>query len=180
MSKNNIATAACSHCGTRQQITYYSLINVAADPSLKEKVLDGSLFIWECPDCGTRNLISAPAVYLDPAARLLIICSADEIGLESPAEGEFSDYTIRQVREIGSLIELVKINDAGLDDEVIDLCRKVTQMEMKKDISLKFLRLEGADNEIIFTFPQNGQMEMIAIGFNVYEDCRAIIDAHRR
>ena len=49
-------------------------------------------------------------------------------------------------------------------------------MEMGKDaLELRFLRLSGSDNEIIFTYPQDGEMKMIAVGFNVYEDCCRIL-----
>ncbi len=110
----------------------------------------------------------------------MVVCSPEELTLELPQEGAFADYTMRQVKEIGALMESVKVFDAGLDDEVMDLCKKVTVMEMGREVSLRFVKMNGPDNEIIFTFPQNGQMEMIAIGFNVYEDCRTIIDGHRR
>ena len=77
--------------------------------------------------------------------------------------------------DVGSLIEKVKIFDAGLDDAAIELCKYVTRSELGKDVPLKFLRTEGADNEIIFTYPEAGQMQLLAVGFNVYEDSRAII-----
>ena len=46
---------------------------------------------------------------------------------------------------------------------------------MEKDVDLKFFKFDGADNEITLTYPENGQMQMIQIGFNVYEDCAGII-----
>ena len=46
---------------------------------------------------------------------------------------------------------------------------------MGKDADLKFLRLDGADHDIILTYPEDGAMQMLAVGFNVYEDCCAIV-----
>ena len=46
--------ATCSRCGESHAITTYPSINVAADPDLKARVRDGSLFVWECPHCGAR------------------------------------------------------------------------------------------------------------------------------
>ena len=43
------------------------------------------------------------------------------------------------------------------------------------DGPLRFYRLDGADNEITFTFPSGGQMMSLNIGFNVYEDCLGIL-----
>ena len=43
--------ATCPGCGETTEITAYSGINVAEEPQLKDKVKDGSLFLWECPHC---------------------------------------------------------------------------------------------------------------------------------
>lgn len=177
---NTEVTTCCDHCGERHTINTYSVINVSSDRELKSQVLNGSLFLWECPHCGKKNLISNPLVYIDENEQLIVILSKEDIAFESPMDGKYAGFSTRQVHSAGALIELVKILDAGLDDEVIDLCKQVTRMEMSQDsLDLKFFKTEGADNEIIFTYPKNGQMEMIAIGFNVYEDCKAILDAHR-
>lgn len=178
---NTEVMVRCNFCGGQHTVSTYSCINVSSNQELKSQVLDGSLFLWECPHCGKKNLLSIPLVYIDAKEQLIIILSKEEISFETPQDGEYAGFTTRQVHTAGALIELVKIFDAGLDDGVIDLCKQVTRMEMAQDsLDLKFLKTEGADNEIIFTYPKDGQMEMIAIGFNVYEDCKAILDAHRR
>ena len=41
--------------------------------------------------------------------------------------------------------------------------------------ALKFLRLEGADNDLVLAFPLEGQMQVVNVGFNVYEDARGIL-----
>ena len=53
MSIINEGMAACPQCGNRNTIKVYRSINVADNPELKEKVKDGSLFLWECPHCGS-------------------------------------------------------------------------------------------------------------------------------
>ena len=49
----------------------------------------------------------------------------------------------------------------------------VTAQEMEERIRpegpLRFYRLDGADNEITFTFPSGGQMMSLNIGFNVFD-----------
>ena len=81
----------------------------------------------------------------------------------------------RLVGDVGSFIEKVKIFDAGLDDVPMEFCKFVTRQEMDKDVDLKFLRTDGADQDIILTYPEGGQMQMLSVGFNVYEDCCAIV-----
>ena len=169
----------CPHCSATSKAVAYGSINTAENPELKEQVMNGSLFVHECPHCGTKILMTSPVAYIDPAGKFIILYSVNDVAVEAPEEGAFAGFAIRHVREIGELIEKVKIFDAGLDDQVLELCKNVTQMEMQREVPLKFLKLNGPDNEIIFTYPEKGQMEMIAIGFNVYEDCSAIIAAHR-
>ena len=38
--------ATCSRCGESHAVATYPSINVAADPDLKARVRDGSLFVW--------------------------------------------------------------------------------------------------------------------------------------
>ena len=163
MSSVSSQTFACSRCGERYQAPVYSFIDAIANPALTDCVLSGELFVRECPRCGCRELIQTPVVYRDAAC---LVCLADR---------KLDVACARLVGDVGSLIEKVKIFHAGLEDGAIELCKFVTRSELGKEVSLKFLRTEGADNEIIFTYPEAGQMQMLAVGFNVYEDCHGII-----
>ena len=91
------------------------------------------------------------------------------------ADGVPEGCTGRQVRSVGDLVEKIKIFDAGLDDLVIEMCKFVTCQELKKDVPLRFAGTDGADGEMTFTYPQDGQIELVAVGFNVYEDCAGIL-----
>lgn len=178
----------CRFCGKTHPVEIRSSVNVSETPDLKAKVKDGSLFIWECPYCGAHNLINAPMLYHDPSERLMIwLCgTAAQDGdaqrtltaLEEMfrTDETLKDYTARLVDSIGDLIEKVGVFDAGLDDVVMEMCKYVTRMESGKPLAgLRFVSLSGADNEITLTYPDNGRMEMLAIGFNVYEDCAGIV-----
>lgn len=174
----------CTHCGSTFQAQSHQGINVALDPSLKQRVKDGSLFIAECPYCGTRNLLTYPVLYHDPQAKLMIwlLPGGGEVPQEVASATEGLDgYTLRLAESAGELIEKVNIADAGLDDAVVEMCKWVTRRELGAkttealNAQLRFLRVEGADNDLVLAFPQNGQMNLVNIGFNVYEDASAII-----
>ena len=181
----------CSRCGSRCEATSYDSINVRETPELKAQVLDGSLFVWECPCCGTRNLLRCQTLYHDPDEKLMVWLTLGSEDLEERVRSayggleELKGYTARFVDDAGSLIEKVKIFDAGLDDVVMEMAKYVTRMEMCGSLKdradevsnapFKFLRLDGADGEITFAYPLDGQMHMVAVGFNVYEDCRGIL-----
>ena len=189
------ASAPCSKCGEKQVIRIYRSINVSEDPQLKEKVRNGSLFLWECPHCGQVNLAKYETLYHDPEARLMVWLLPEgdisetqmkAITMHTKAMG---GYTLRRVTDMGSLMEKVLIHDAGLDDVVLEMCKYVTKMEMISKITGKdnqealmkakfnFYRIEGEADERLITlmFPQDGQMSGVNIGWNVYQDCEGIL-----
>lgn len=168
-----MAEITCSRCGNKYDAQVYQSINVGKNPELKEKVISGELFMSSCPQCGTTNLIRSTMLYHDPEQKLIICLADHDIKLSS--EG-LEGYTCRLVTSVGELIEKIKIHDAGLDDITMELCKFVTCSEMQKDVQLKFLKVDGADGEITLTYPEKGQMEMLVIGYNVYEDCQGIIN----
>lgn len=186
-------SAKCSSCGNIHEITFYNGINTREEPELKDKVKDGSLFLWECPHCGKTNLVSGQVIYHDPDEKLMFwllppgSVPEDKVAIIENSLLEASQtlegYTFRRVDDAGSLIEKVNIFDSGLDDTVIEIVKYVTKMEMAQkggghdlsDTSFKFFRIEGPDHELTFTYPEAGQMQGVQIGFNVYEDCAGIL-----
>ncbi len=185
--------AICSKCGKVHEVEARKRINVADDPSLKDKVRDGSLFVWECPDCGTANLAVYDTLYHDPEEKVMIWLlppgSVDESSVEALEQqlrdhsDDLDGYILRRVEDVGSLIEKVNIFDAGLDDCVIELCKYVTKMELKNqgggdgvlDLRMKFYKADDAQGEMVFTYPEKGGIMGVRTGFNVYEDCAGIL-----
>ncbi len=191
--KKNIA--ACSKCGERQEITVYKSINVSENPELKEMVKDGSLFLWKCDSCGQANLAKYDTLYHDPENRIMVWLLPDEnisesqmhsISLHAKAIG---NYKLRRVADTGSLMEKVLIFDSGLDDITVEMCKYVLKMEMVSKtadenaareiltMQLHFFRCSGEDGNrvITFVYPENGAMQQLNIGYNVYEDCSGIL-----
>ena len=176
--------ASCSKCHKQTEIDVRQSINVALDPELKTRVKDGSLFLWECPYCGARNLARYQTLYHDPDSKLMVwLLPGEEQPPQAVEEAvkELEGYTLRRVKDVGELIEKVNIHDAGLEDTVLEMCKWVTRRELAAKnpaaatAALKFLRMEGADNELVMAFPLDGQMQVVNVGFNVYEDARDIL-----
>ena len=181
----------CPHCGETSPVQTYDSINASTSPELKTTVMDGSAFLWECPHCGKRNLIRSQLLYHDPEAKLMFWLTLGDENLELKAQemyeriGELSDYVLRFVDEPGEFIEKVKIFDAGFDDAVMELCKHLTRLELignsqelaqkLSDVPFRFLRVDGSDHHIQFAYPQDGQMQVAEVGFNVYEDSAGIL-----
>ena len=174
----------------------YRSINISENPELKAKVKDGSLFLWECPHGGQVNLAKYETLYHDPAAKLMVwLIPSGEISetqmkaitMHTKAMG---GYTLRRVNDMGSLMEKVLINEAGLDDVVLEMCKYVTKLEMvQKSVSAEqkeeflasnfhFYRCEGEGDDRLLTFMYalDGQMLGVNVGWNVYQDCSGILE----
>lgn len=182
MSANESLTKLrCSRCGTESSFPAVGAVNAAEQPELKEEVRSGRIFVRNCPKCGAPILLRTPFLYHDPALRLMVWLSDGNPDTESRmadavrAEEGLSDYCLRIADTPGDLIEKVNIAEAGLDDLAVEICKYVTRQELGRDVELRFFRMEGADNDIILAYPEKGEMQMLRIGFNVYEDSAAIV-----
>lgn len=196
MSIINEANAPCSQCGNLNTINIYKSINVSENPELKDRVRDGSLFLWECPHCGKVNLARYETLYHDPEKKFMVWMlnggDISETQMQAIANHTkaMGGYTLRIVSDTGSLMEKVLIKDAGLEDSVIEMCKYVTKMEMASRLGdsskaaelfsscFHFYRTEGEgdDRLITFMYPSEGKMLGINIGINVYYDCLGIME----
>ena len=125
----------------------------------------------------------------DPRIRVMVwlLAAGDnpDLSVMERFADTLGDYTLRKVTDIGSLIEKVNIFDAGLNDIAVELCKCVTKMELAEKVPdkadailnapFKFYCIDGADHEITLSFPLDGAMQGVKIGFNVYEDSLGII-----
>lgn len=174
----------CRKCGEHHDVEFPQSVNASESPQLKAAVRDGSLFLWECPYCGTRNLVTGQFLYHDPSARLMVWLlpgNQEPPSSVNQALSGLDGYSLRLVRETGDLIEKVNIAEASLDDLTVEVCKWVTRQELQAknpemaSAALRFLRTEGADNDLVFAFPHGGNMNLVNVGFNVYEDAAGIL-----
>ena len=173
----------CPWCHGVHGAEITTTVNTLASPDMKEKVRDGSLFVTTCPYCGRTHLLDAPFLYHDPQMKLMLWkpSSGEAEGkglgkLDEDSASVLRGYCLRKTGSYGELIEKINIFEAGLDDHAVELSKWVCRREMEKDVrNLRFMRLEGADNEMLFSFALEGKMMTAKAGFNVYEDCRAIL-----
>lgn len=196
MSIINETLAPCSKCGNQSKITIYRSINIADNPEFKDKVKDGSLFLWECPHCGTVNLAKYETLYHDPDTKLMVWLIPDGEISESQMQSitmhtkAMGGYTLRRVNNMGALMEKVLIHEAGLDDAVLEMCKYVTKMEMLEKMIDKsqaeefvssifnFYKMEGEGENKLITFMYGFDEKMLGvnIGWNVYQDCLGILE----
>lgn len=71
----------CPRCNTPAMADVQQLVDVSTDPSLKQRLLNGSLNVMSCPNCGYQGMLSTPIVYHDPEKELLLTYFPPELGL---------------------------------------------------------------------------------------------------
>lgn len=87
----------CPRCGTPVPATVEQVIDLAADPSAKARLLSGSLNHVRCPACGYDGMLSTPLVYHDPARELLMTFFPVELGLAQAEQERVLGRLINQV-----------------------------------------------------------------------------------
>lgn len=87
----------CPQCGTGFLVQVHTVIDVGAEPELKEQFLRSQVNYARCPQCGAGGVLSTPLLYHDPAKELLISYVPPELGLPADQQEQF----------IGSLVQAV-------------------------------------------------------------------------
>ncbi len=129
MSMKEETTVTCPKCGKKGPFTIWPSLNTVLNPDKKAEVLDGSLFVYECPDCGCKAPVEYGFLYHQMDDKIMIhvdqtMSSFEDRGVED-LMGMLSgnDYLIRVVPDTNSLREKIHIFDDGLDDRVIELVK---------------------------------------------------------
>ena len=151
----------CPFCHEDVLFTLYSSINVGLHPELKEKVLDYSIFKYQCPHCKKSDIVCHPVLYHDPENEIMIQVLWHEEEFGRPVEKELQtlielmgqkNYRRREVFGYCELVEKIRVFDAGLDDFAISLIKtihKIHNQEMqlffheKTDEGLCFIQFKG-------------------------------------
>jgi hypothetical protein len=87
----------CPQCSTSFIVQVHTVIDVGAEPELKDQFLRGQLNYARCPQCGAGGVLSTALLYHDPSKELLVSYVPSELGLSADQQEQF----------IGSLVQAV-------------------------------------------------------------------------
>lgn len=123
----------CDSCHTRNEFEVTEYVNAEKNPSLKEKLCEGKLFLQTCPRCNHENIVVSPLLYFDPEHQFIVeLVPAGDTKTGKRLENIFLDQTVREnpgsyrkrvVHEPNDLLEKIAVTDAGLDDRVIEIMK---------------------------------------------------------
>lgn len=96
---SNAAQITCPNCGAPIQARIRQLIDVGQDPSLKGRLLSGSLNHVRCNVCGFDGTIATPLVYHDPEHELLLTYIPVEVNLKKDEQERLIGQLINRVMD---------------------------------------------------------------------------------
>lgn len=133
----------CPFCHQDVPFTLHHSINVGIHPEHKEKVLDSTLFRYQCPHCKQTDEVCYPTLYHDPENEIMIqvLWREEDFGQQMDKELQSlievmgqKNYRRREVFGYCELVEKIRVFDAGLDDFAISLIKtmhKIHNQEMQ-------------------------------------------------
>ena len=167
----------CPECHTKFPFTVHDSINVGIDPQDKDKVLDMSIFQYNCPHCGKTDIVCYPLLYHDPINGVWIQVFWKEKNFGQPVSKEIQElikimgqdhYRRREVFGYWELIEKIRVFDAGLDDFTIAMMKTANKV---KEPEIKLIFDEKKGKYLRFLQFRNGEMlpQGVCFGEDGYE-----------
>ena len=154
MSKHHMEKITCPSCHHDGDFEVWDSINTVLDPEMKEKVLNQSIFLYTCPNCGETFRLNYPTLY-HQMEDLVMIYLVPESEVEKTyemfyGENALADYRTekylnRIVTSANQLVEKIQIFDAGKDDRIMELVKLLaTDSILKNDPDKEFDELRFA------------------------------------
>ena len=189
MSKPTIISTQCPHCHATIEYPYYEDINVAEHPELKSKILSREFFQYTCPFCNQSFPTVGPLLYHDPTVPALYYLSPptfdqstdklDEMleAIISIEGSNASHYQARVVSSVDKLLEKIYIQEAALDDRLVELVKLAYLKFYAKDLqsygkihSVLFApKRNDADAQIVFILGEDYKSANIDFSMEYYQ-----------
>ena len=181
MSKHHIEKVTCPSCHHEGEFELWDSINTVLDPEMKEKVLNQSIFLYACPNCGETFRLNYPTLYHQMEDLIMIyLVSESEVektyemfyGENALFDSRTKKYLARIVTSPNQLVEKIQIFDAGKDDRIMELVKLLAADSiLKNDPDKEFdeLRFAVDDGTYILVIINKGEITGAVDIDNMYE-----------
>lgn len=132
------------HCGNTIESSLDTEINLAADPEVYTKIVEGEFMTFTCPNCG-NELKTETALHLFDERNKLDIQFIPELDRGNYLGGHIAVKAKRVAIGYRELVEKIVIAGAGLDDRVIEIIK--FRLLEKADADNISISLNGTDDE---------------------------------
>lgn len=183
MTKINLKSFNCPKCHKSSEFKMYETVNVDLDNSLREKVLSGDLFNWECPHCKAKLMVQYDFLYHDMSNKFLLYyspknCKETNMSINNMLKKYpgMRKSMYRTVDNYNQLIEKILIFESGLDDIMVELtkvlikCREDNQISEETNLVFERLMPEKETNKedmLVFRPIKEGKVQKGIILFGI-------------
>lgn len=185
MNKKNSKDFPCPNCNVTGTSTIKKRICVSKNPELREKILNGSFFEWECQSCKERFFIEDIFLYNDDANKFMVyfVPGFDKEELKIPTllrtkdEYDTKNSKLRVTANFIDFVEKIRIFEAALDDRVIEMMKAVFSQAYKQNndkviYNMVFEEKNGVDDLSFAVFLENDDFA-IDIPLAAYEQAKS-------
>lgn len=187
MSTNLAKEINCPNCGRPSSTRMWPEIDRAMNPDQRERILEESLFVWDCPNCGYEMQLMYPCLYHDGEKKLLLLLdpnpmeqSVDKKTLSAAAPG----VQKRVVGTVEELKEKILIFENDLNDAACELAKLAMAQSVEHRTGLTvaagyFSSADPEQNEITFVFcfeDHNAEPLYQTTRYDVYRKTEEIVE----
>lgn len=186
MSRMRKETIACPACGTESDFVVWQSLNGDLNPEAKQQLLDGTLFRFECKNCGHTSNVDYGVLYHDMMHQAMVYY-VDEASVEKAIEAmvdvgdrmgvEMPGYRKRVVTDRNALREKAIIFEHGLDDRVVEIIKLIyydNASEQFPEANISAVYFSVADDKYTLDFIGDTQLCAEVPG-SVYDDIQTAV-----
>ncbi len=150
----------CPGCGGDIHFEAWTLLNAKKDPELAQRLIQGTLSEFTCPNCGYMANLGHPCLYLDPDHNAFIYHVLDEQMAKAAEDMFFEQPEGRHCRIVSSRLqfqEKAAIFMANLDDRPMEILKtgivgqsKLQGLVPEDDACEVYFSGLGGEGELLF------------------------------
>lgn len=161
----------CRSCGYHTHVKSHTLVKPQLEPLLKERILQGTMFVYECPRCYTSISYIHGFLYHDSERKLLIGMDLKEKTISALKE-QLPDSCLFLVTNPQQLRETIKITE---DQLLPDLIAQLKAQLYKQDSAIQTIQYHDFDDEnnmLWFTCKYDQGEQYKAVAYTAYEQMK--------
>lgn len=161
----------CRNRAYHTHIKSHTLVNPQLEPLLKERIQQGTMFTYECPNCHTAISFIHSFLYHDSEHKLLIGMDLKEKAITALNE-QHPDSHLYLVNNPAQLSETIKITG---DELILDVVLQLKHELQKQDNSILEISYHDFDKEnqmLWFTCKYKQYEQFKAIAYDTYKQMK--------
>lgn len=135
---------SCPHCGAPKKTPMWSAVTADTNAELRVRILNETLFDWECPSCGYLAQLAYPCLYHDRARRYMVCVSprGDAFSkLNSDIPPAVRGIKKRAVSGLAEMKEKILLFEAGMDDIAMEMVKLAVAGVLENKWNVKGIKL---------------------------------------